>query len=284
MHVVAPTPKQIKTIASDYGLEIDLLKDAIDLYESPRVEMVDDAVYVYTRYFHANNGVINATEPLLVVYKPNFIITLQRIESPVLSALSGGKVNVITTQKTKTLLQILQAVNNTYTGYVTQVTRRIFSARSQLRRTDISNETVVGFIETEDDLNEFISGLLPQSAVLRNLLSGKYIRLYEEDKDLVEDLLLGTSELIELVQSRLKSIVNIRETYETLAASQLNKTFKRLTSISIFLMIPTVFSGIYGMNVALPLSDNTRAFSILMILIILSSVAVIAFFRKKRWL
>jgi magnesium transporter len=284
VHVVAPDEKELEALAKDHGLEIDLLKDAIDLYESPRVERDDGTVYVYTRYYHPDNGVINATEPMLIIYKPNCIVTILRVDSPILSPLIHSKEPVVTTQKTKTLLQILEAVNSSYQGYVTQVTRRIFSVRSQLHRTDISNETLLGFIETEDDLNEFLSALQPQSAMLRNLLGGKYIRLYEEDKDLVEDLSLGTAELIELVKSRLKTIVNIREAYDALAANELNRTFKRLTSISIFLMIPTVFSGLYGMNVDLPLAGNAQAFSIVLLLVLLSSLAIVYVFRKKRWL
>lgn len=120
--------------------------------------------------------------------------------------------------------------------------------------------------------------------MLRNLLGGKYLKLYEEDRDLIEDLSLGTKETIELVNSRLKTIVSIREAYDAVAAGQLNRTFRRLTSISIFLMIPTVFSGLYGMNVRLPFADSPNAFGIVVLVVLLMSTLAVVIFQRKRWL
>lgn len=284
IHVVAPDEAELEQAAKTYKLDPDLLTDAIDLYESPRVERSEDGVYVFTRYYHPDNGVINATEPLLIVYQPAAIVTVLRINSAILDPFVSGRQRMITTQKTKTLLQILEAVNDSYRGYVTRATRRIFRARSQLKRTGTDNNVLLDFIGMEDDLNEFLSALEPQAAVLRTLLSGKYMRLYEEDKDLVEDLTLNTNEMIQLVSSLLKTIITIRQSYDAIATSELNRTFRRLTSISIFLMIPTIVSGLYGMNVGLPLDEHPFAFWFVLLLVFGLSGTMVLIFRHKRWL
>jgi magnesium transporter len=284
VHVSAPSDDELAALCHQYGLNNDLLRDAMDLYESPRVEEEDGSVYVYMRYYHENNGVVNATEPLLIIYTKELVVTVTRTDSQVLAGLLAGRRAVVTTQRTKLVLEIIQSVNASYQRYVTRLTRRVLSVRSKLRSTDIDSETLLGFIETEDDLNEFASALEPQAAMLRNLLSGKYIRLYEEDKDLVEDALFVTSEVTDIVKSRIKTIRAIRQSFDAVAASELNKTFRRLTSISIFLMIPTVFSGIYGMNVQLPFADDAHTFSAIFGLVILSSMLLVLVFRKKRWL
>lgn len=284
IHVVAPNEKEIAQLSKEFDLEEDLLIDAVDLYESPRIERRGDSIYVYSRYYHADNGVINATEPLLIVYSPNYILTLLRTKSPVLDPLLKGAERVITTQKTKTILQILEEVNNSYQRYLIKANRQLLGIRSQLKHTDIDKTVLVNFVELEDDLNEFLSALQPQAAMLRSLLSAKYMRLYEEDRELVEDLGLGTNELIELVKTRLKTIVNIRQAYEAIATTELNRTFKRLTSISIFLMIPTVMSGLFGMNVNLPFARNAFAFWYVITFVLVASLVVIYTFHRKRWL
>lgn len=284
IHVVAPNEEEIVRLSSEYDLEQDLLTDALDLYESPRVERSDDSTYVYTRYYHSDNGVINATEPLLIIYRPNFILTLLRTDSAVLDRLLNGAERVITTQKTKTLLQILDEVNNSYQRYLIKANRQLLAIRSQLKHTDIDKAVLVNFIELEDDLNEFLSALEPQAAMLRSLLRARYLRLYEEDRELVEDLGLGTNELIALIISRLKTIVNIRQAYDAIASSELNRTFRRLTSISIFLMIPTVVSGLFGMNINLPFANHTYAFGYVMAFVFAASVLTIFIFHRRRWL
>lgn len=284
VHAVSPTDEELETLAQDFNLEIDLLNDALDLYEAPRVEVDGDCVYVYTRYYHVDESVINATEPVLFVYHPECLITVLRLKSDIFQRHITGVGDIVTTQRTKMLLQFLTAINSSYQDYLNKVTRRILSVRTQLKRTDINSQVLLDMVENEDDLNEILSALQPQAVLLRSLLGGKYIRLYEEDRDLIEDLSLGTGELIELVKSRLKTIVNIRQAYDALATADLNRTFKRLTSISIFLMVPAIMVGLYGMNILLPWQNSKHAFWIVLIVTALLTLVTVAYFNKKRWL
>jgi magnesium transporter len=165
-----------------------------------------------------------------------------------------------------------------------RVTRYILKVRSELKKTNIKNEALLGLIEIEDDLNEILSALIPYSSVLRNILNGKKIKLYEDDKDLIEDLSLSTNELIEQVKSRSKTLVNIRQAYEALATNDLNRTFKSLTSISIFLMVPAIMAGVYGMNIILPFQSDKNAFWLVSIITICLTVFLLWVFNRKRWL
>lgn len=284
VHLANPSSDELQAIAKKLNLESDLLHDALDLYESPRVEVDSGAVYIFSRYLHTAEGVINATEPVLFIYHEDCLITVLRSETDIFNNYIHGKFSVATTQKTKTLLQLFFEVNNSYQKFITKTTRHVLKVRSQLKRTNITNDVLLELIELEDDLNEILSALQPFAVVLRNILSGKYIRLYEQDRDLVEDLSLNTNELIELVKSRLKSLVNIRQAYDAIATSDLNRTFKRLTSISIFMTIPTITAGLYGMNLALPLQRNPNAFWIILAVVMTVTAITIYYFQKKRWL
>lgn len=283
IHAAAPTSEELVELSKQFSLEADLLSDATDPYESPRIERDGQAVYVFTRYCHPGKGG-NATEPLLIIYHATCLITITKEDSGVFQRLIDGHELIITTQKTKTLLQMLEEVNATYHRHLNKITRQLLAARSELKRTDISNEALIGFIDLEDDLNEFLSALQPQAGMLRNLLGGRYLRLFEEDKDLIEDLVLGTAELIDLTKSRLKTIQNIRQAYDAIAATELNRVFRRLTSISIFLMIPTIVFSLYGMNVKLPFDDDPNAFWYIMGTVMVLNAAVIAIFRRKKWI
>lgn len=284
INVVNPSEEELIKLADDFSLELDLLQDAKDLYESPRLEIENNQVYIFTRYFHLDNEVINATEPVLIIYHPDYLITILRIDTPIFKRLLSDESGVVTTQKTKLLLQLLMILNNSYQGYMNRVTRYILKVRSELKKTNIKNEALLGLIEIEDDLNEILSALVPYSSVLKNILNGKKIRLYEEDKDLVEDLSLNTNELIDQVKSRLKTLVNIRQAYEALATNDLNRTFKSLTSISIFLMVPAIMAGIYGMNIVLPFQNDSHAFWIVGIMTVLFTTFLLWAFNRKHWL
>jgi len=281
--LVAPTGKELEKIAEDLNLDIDLLNDAIDIYEAPRIETDEDAVYIYTRYCYPEGKEI-ATEPLLIIYTPNYLITIMRTDSTVLTPLFSGRREVLTTQKTKTLMQILDEVSRSYRVQLTKVSKRTLQTRARLRQNEISRREFVGIIELEEDLNEFLTALQPQAVVLNTLLSGKYIRLYEDDRDIIEDLRLSADELIELTKSRLRALANIRQAYDTIATADLNQTFKRLTSIAIFFSIPTIVGGLWGMNVVVPLANDSHAFVIVLLLIFGLMGLAVYIFHKKRWI
>lgn len=280
--LVAPSAAELETLAKDMRLDIDLLNDAVDIYEAPRIETDEGNVYIYTRYCYPEGKEI-ATEPLLIVYTHDQLITVMRTDSGVLDRLTSGSTEVLTTQKTKTLMLILEEVNRSYRLHINKVSKKTLQIRAQLRQSELSNRDFVSITEIEEDLNEFLTALQPQATVFNVLLNGKFIRLYEDDKDMIEDLRLGAAELIELAKSRARALSNIRQAYDTIATNNLNQTFKRLTSIAIFFSIPTIIGGLWGMNVAVPLENDPNAFFFVLILIALLMSAVIFIFRKKRW-
>jgi magnesium transporter len=283
VHAVTPSNEELQQLCDDYDLDLDLLTDALDVYESPRIERENNAVYVYSRYCFPEGTEI-ATEPLLIIYTPDYLFTISRNASPVINRLIDGVPPVITTQRTKTFLQILAGINRTYERHLHKTSRQILRIRGQLRKTEIRNEDFVDFIDLEEDFNEILSALQAQSVVLRSLVNGRYVRLFDDDKDLVEDLSLGTAELIELTISRLKTISNTREAYATIMANTLNKTFKKLTSISIFMTIPTITTGLYGMNLALPLAHNHNAFWYILLIVMAITSFAIWLFNKLKWI
>lgn len=283
VHVVEPSEKDLDVLAAELGLERDILNDATDLYEAPRVETENGVTYVFTRYCHPG-GEDTSTEPLLIIYTNNNIITIMRSSNPLFDLMINGQIEVLTTQKTKTFLQILEQINRSYRLRLTAVSRHILRIRREMRQSEISTREFLSFIELEEDLNEFVSALQPQSLVINALESGKYMRLYDDDRDLVEDLNLDTNELIEQSKTKLRTLINLRQAYEAIATSSLNRTFRHLTSIAIFLAIPTTISGLYGMNVIVPLHDNPKAFWIIALIITAIMAITINIFNKRRWL
>ena len=281
--VTSPTEKDLDMLSDTYGLDRDTLEDAVDIYEAPRIETYQGAVYLFTRYCHPEGAEI-ATEPLLIVYTSDYIFTVSRIETTILDRLIRDQLEFVTTQKTKTVLWMLDEINKSYEKHLTKVARRVLQLRAELRQSRLSAKEFVRIIELEEDLNEFLSALQPQSLLFNSLLGGKYLRLYEDDRDMIEDIERSTGELIGQVQGRLRTLVNMRQAYDAIATTNLNATFKRLTSIAIFLTIPTIVGGLWGMNVAVPFADYKYAFGLVIVIVLGLSALAVLIFRKNKWL
>ena len=279
--MVDPDSAELRQLSKRYGFDPDLLDDGIDLYESPRLEHENGVTYIYVRY-SSPEMMETSTEPLLIVVTAEMLVTVaRRAADPVQKLIKGGE--VVTTQKTKLLLQLLNQVNLDYRSHLNYITKQIFASRNRLQRRIVNDSDIIRFIDLEEDLNEFLAALQPYGILLKALASGRYFNFHEKDIDLIEDLDLSTNELIELSKSRLKTIQNMRDAYSTVAANNLNRTFRRLTSIAIFLSIFTVIGGLFGMNVQLPFQDHPQAFWVILGIIVLWVVAFVGYFRRKNW-
>lgn len=282
IHLEAPTEAELLDLSRRYNLDLDLLIDGTDPNESPRIEKDGSAVFIYTRYTLAEAEKMT-TAPLLIVHAQGVAITICRTAFTQLDQLISPTGGIVTSKRAQLVLQILETITIGYKRRINIASRRILETRSLLDKDQISNKDFIRFIDIEEDLNDFLLVLEPMVGVLNSLLNGRFIRLYEEDRDLIEDLQLGNQELTLLAQSRLSTLRNIREAYSTIMANSLNKVFKLMTSITILMGIFTLITGVYSMNISLPAAHNPNAFWIIIGITTTAISAVAIYFKRNRW-
>jgi magnesium transporter len=254
----------------------------VDPNESPRIERDGDAVYIYTR-FCLPEAEKMTTAPLLIMHGKGIVLTISQRQFSYVDQLISGSTEIITSKRARLVIEILSSINAGYKRRINTVSRKIWQTRARLDKAQIANEDFIAFIDIEEDLNDFLLVLEPMAAVLNSLLNGRFMRLYEEDKDIIEDLSLGNQELTQLAQSRLSTLRNIREAYSTITANNLNRVFKLMTSITILMGIFTLITGIYSMNIKLPGASDPNVFWIIIAVTstLIGSVAV--YFKRNRW-
>lgn len=280
VHAENPTTEDMQFLQEKLGLDESLLQDALDPYEVPRLEIEDGAVYIYTRFPHEAGGTI-ATAPFLIAIGEDFLCTVSGAPLPLLGTFTGGRIDFVTTQKTKLLLQLFTELHATYQRFLTQIRRSVRSSSVRLER--IENEDIAQFVHYEMVLSDFLSALMPSRSVLETLLSSKAVTLYEEDRDLVEDLLLSSGQLIDQARSVQQSIVYIREAYSTIMTNNLNRVIKLFTALTVLLTVPMVVSSFYGMNVALPGASEPWMFAVLFGGTLAAIAVLLVIFTRNRW-
>ena len=282
VYIEDPSEEIIEKLEVDHGLDKDLITDGLDENEAPRIETWDGRVYIYVRFVLPENEKMT-TSPLLIVFGVDMIYLITKHPFSSLKNIINGNA-VMTIKRAQLLFHIIDEINSGYKHRINSIGKKIWSIRSRLNKSQVDNDDFISFIDIEEDLNDFLLALEPMNTQLNHLLSGKHIRLYEDDKDLMEDLELGSEELIRLAESQLKTIRNIRDAYSTITANNLNKVFKLMTSITILLGIGTLITGMYGMNVHLPHANNSSAFWFLVGFISAMVALVTYFFKKNKWM
>ncbi len=282
VYVESPTHKEVDYLIKQFNLNEGLVTDALDENEMPRLERDGDQVYIFVRAAYTTaNGEVD-TAPLLFIYATDVIITITLRRLGCLDLFLNNRVDFATTQRTKMVLQIMHQIVEQYESYITLASKQIKAIRSRLRGQEISNQDFIDFVTIEDGLNEFLSVLMPTNATLRRLSLGRHIQLFEEDQDLVEDLLLGNEQSIEACRSNVKSIINIRQAYSSISSNNLNRTMKILTLVTVIIALPNTFFGMYGMNINLPFQHAAGIYVGIIITTLVAIFGIVAFLKHRR--
>jgi magnesium transporter len=278
-----PNEAEQAALIEEFSLDPGLVEDALDQDEVPRLEVDSKAIYIYTRFPFTNQNLQVETTPVMFVMGKSGLITVSKQPLPRLEQVLNMP-SAHTTQPVKLLLQILDQIVHEYERNLNQISKQILSTRNRLRVEKIRNSDFIQFVTIEDELNEFMGALSPTNTILKRISQGKHLKLFEEDQNLVDDLMLSNEQSIESCKSSMKTIVSIREAYSTIATNNLNQIIRFLTSMTVVLTVPTIISSIYGMNIKLPLMNDPGAFQVLMGLTLLITATLLIVLKKKDWL
>jgi magnesium transporter len=281
IHAENPTDTELDTLANECVLERDLLRDAVDFYEVPRFESEEGVAYFFTRFPHHSDD-DTETAPILLAVTPTTVVSVAREHPAFLNVYLEGKTPLFTTQRTKLFLTLVSSINTAYQKRITTIRREVQRGKVNLR--NIRDQDIVRLVALEGTLNEFITALTSSNAALRTILSGNHLQLYEEDRDMVEDIQLENQQLLESAKANLKTIQNVRSAYTVIITNNLNHVIKLLTSITVILTIPTIIGSLYGMNVPIPFQESPHVFSILAVAILATMTGVWYIFSRRNWL
>jgi magnesium transporter len=283
VHVSSPTEDETNYLAKQFKLDIGHITDALDPDEVPRIEKEGDLTYIFVRYPHTGSDGELTTLPLLFVIGPELFVTVSQGKVSVFDKFMGGKMEFVTTGGENLLTMMLEEILEQYEQLINRVGRQIKNIRSRLKGQKISNQDFVNFVLVEDELNEFLSAMMPVSGVMRRILrGGGQAGLISLNHDDVEDLLLNNEQSIENCKSHIKSIVSIREAYATISSNNLNQSMKVLTAATVFVTLPNVFYSMYGMNIDLPFQREPWAYIFVMFLSVGLPIAVLIWAKWRR--
>lgn len=264
----------------NYGIDADLLTDALDPHEVPRVELEDGWTYFITRLPDTGDDFNDYTTPILFALGDKNLVTVSRDSLGRLWQPFIETTQAPTTQKTKLFMLMLEAIIRQYQTRVASINRQMRATTSDVR--SLNSKDIIALTDYERKLNDYLDALQPTNTAIEKLLSGKILRLYEDDADLVEDLSIEFEQLIARCKSLLRTITNVRDSYRAVMDTRLNETIRLLTVVTLTFTVPTMFAGLYGMNVDIPGQHQPYMFWLIIVISIVVSGVLGFYFLRKR--
>ncbi len=277
VNLTYPSEDELNTVAATLAVEPSFLRAALDEEETSRIDVEDGQtlIIIDVPAVEKEDAIVYSTLPLGIIVTEKHIITVCLKESAIIKDFQDGLVKNAETQKrTSFILYLLLRVAKRFLQYLKQIDKIYNYMERQLYKSQ-RNKELIQLLDLEKSLVYFNTSLKANEVTLEKILRGRIITLYEEDHDLLEDVLIEVRQAIEMANIYSSIISGMMDAFASVISNNLNVVMKVLTSITILLTIPNIVFGFYGMNVAgLPL-DQFFWFPLVVAAIIIAGTAVI---------
>ena len=285
VNMVSPNVDELTEISEKYHIDMDDLKAPLDDEERSRVEVEDDYTMILVDIpivEERNNKDWYGTLPIGIFYVNDALITVCLQETPVLKGFMDGKVKGFSTNmRTRFILQILYKNASLYLQYLRAIDKKTEEIENILHGS-MKNKELMQLLELEKSLTYFTTSLKGNEVVLERLLRTDRVKKYPEDTELLEDVIIENKQAIEMANIYSDILNGMMGTFASVISNNLNIVMKLMAALTIVLSIPTMISGLYGMNIhGMPFEDNPYGFWFVFAFAMAIAIAVAIWFKKK---
>jgi magnesium transporter len=247
---------------------MDFLRAALDEEEYSRIEVEDEHVLILIDMPTADKEdehLVYSTLPFAIILTEKNIVTVCLKDSYIIDQFEKNSVrSFYTTKRYRFVLQILFKISKRYLLYLKQIDRMSSDVERQLHRS-MKNRELIQLLDLEKSLVYFTTALKANEIVLEKMMRLDAIKLYEEDEDLLEDVIIENKQAIEMATIYSNILSGMMDAFASVISNNLNVVMKILTSITIVMAIPTMIASFYGMNIAwLPIANSPNAFWVIL--------------------
>ena len=249
INLVSPSDNEIIQVCRELKISADYIKDSLDYEEKARIDTEeDDGTVLFVidvpTIEKESESYSYSTMPLgIIIVRDDYIITVSLRKSIVIEKFIKSKVkSFVTYMKSRFLFQIMLENASSYLTYLKRINKETEIAESTLKHS-MKNRELLKMLSLEKSLVYFTTSIKSNEVVMEKTLRGKFIKLYEDDEDILEDAIIENKQAIEMGKIYSDILNGTMDAYASIISNNLNGVMKFLTSITIVLAIPSMVSS-----------------------------------------
>lgn len=283
------TPEELEEIAQQYDIPLDFFTDPLDIDERSRYERDEDNRLIILSTpilnpFEEDIDAIFITAPIGIILTIEHVITISSHDNPILDMFLENKVkNFEPEDEQLFVLQILERTVYRFLNCLKQLNQKRNLIEKELYHSSRSSE-LKQLLSIEKSLVYFVSSISDNELLKMKMKRTDFLYLgnEEEKTDLFEDIIIDNSQALQMSNMYTNILNGTMDAYGSIISNNLNLTIKTLTTITIILMVPTLVASFMGMNVALPMNDDSLApFFVIIVISVVGSLVLAWYFQRK---
>ena len=266
-------------------LEPAVLDEIPDPDEMARVEVEEQYLLFVLRVpvKHQQQDTVFQTVPLWIIFFKEQVVTVCTEELPYLFQVFSRSIKDFDTgDRVNLFVRIYLEILEYYQMYLRNINEITQYTEKDLN-VSIRKNIFMRILQLEKSLVYFTTALKSNERVLYKLghLNNRYH--WDLDEDVNEQVQLEHNQAVEMTNIYSNILSNMVNTFESVISNNLNSIMKRLTTISLVLMVPTFVASVYGMNVSLPLERHPLGFLFIMLGAAVLTLGTFVFFKLRKY-
>ncbi len=285
VNVECPTTDDILYLTERFNVPQSFLNDIADTDERPRIETEGNWLLTIIRIPLQNNGsdLPFATVPLGIITNNDIVISVCYHQSELIPDFIrySRRKEITVRNRYDLILRLIHSSAVWFLKYLKQINNEVSHAEKALEKS-IRNEDLLRLMKLEKSMVYFNTSIRGNEVMLTRLQT-----IFQEpdfvDKDLIDDVDIELKQAHHTVNIYSDILTGTMDAFASIISNNVNTIMKRMTSISIILMVPTLIASFYGMNVPIYGEDMPHGFIIIVIVSLILSAFSFLIFRKIKW-
>jgi magnesium transporter len=288
VRIYTPTESEIDFLHTSQNIPRDFLTDPLDSNEGSRIEKDEGYLLIILRspiQDDIEDGFFFETVPIGIILKNTTVYTICIKPIPLLASyIKHGNQEISMFNKKTVVLKLLENSALLILEYVKNIEKKHQFIEKKMISTK-SNQDLIDLHNLKKSLVYFTSAIRGNIAVLNKLKRNQMIQLNEEEMESIDDIWVELTQALAICETHANNISSTLNTFSSLVSNEISNVMKILACVTLFLIIPTLLTSIYGMNISnIPFIHNAHV--ILLFSLFTIGVIILFFYlaNKKKWI
>jgi magnesium transporter len=263
-------PDELEEFSRQFGVDQAFLTDSLDLDERARYERDEDVRFVLINTPVLNkssadgesNEAIYITVPIGIILTIEHVVTVSAMETPVLEMFLENRVRNFDPADEKRFV-LLMLEQNVY-RFLSSL-KKLNLRRNRIERElmhSSRNRELKQLLSIEKSLVYFVNSLNANELLKMKMKRTDFLHINgdEDMAGLFEDIIIDNSQALSMANVYTNILNGTMDAYSSIISNNLNEVIHRLTIITVVLMVPTVVSSFFGMNLPNGLPNSAWSF------------------------
>jgi len=268
------------------------LEDFLKIYIQEEEEMIE--IEMSSRYIETNDTlVVNSnfllsnfeTDPVSFILKNNILVTVRGEElisfHETVKKISANPRNYPT--GAHVLVALLETRVEFDADMIENMTQKITQLSNSLTLQEADEELLSEIKNLQEKTMLLRENIIDKQRTVSSMLRSEFIPAELQPKLTI--IIKDINSLVEHIKFSFDRLDYLQDTFLGYVNIEQNKIIKIFTIVSVIFMPPTLIASIYGMNFAfMPEMDKRWGYPIALLLMVLSSLIILYYFKKRKWL